>query len=58
MLIPETALRYRGDAIYVDTVVRQSDVRVEPRDVRIGIIDGARVQVLEGLEPGEEVVIR
>jgi HlyD family secretion protein len=58
VVIPETALRYRGDSIYVDTVVRQSEVRVEPRDVRIGIVDGARVQVLEGLEPGEEVVVR
>jgi HlyD family secretion protein len=58
VVIPETALRYRGDAIYVDTVVQQSELRIESRDVRIGIIDGARVQVLEGLEPGEEVVIR
>ncbi len=58
VVIPETALRYRGDAIYVDTVLRQSEVRVEPRDVQIGIVDGARVQVLEGLEPGEEVVVR
>jgi HlyD family secretion protein len=58
VVIPETALRYRGDAIYVDTIVRQSEARIEPRDVRIGIVDGARVQVLEGLEPGEEVVVR
>jgi HlyD family secretion protein len=58
LVVPETALRYRGDEIQVDTVVRESRARVEPATVRIGIVDGARVQILEGLEPGAEVVIR
>ena len=58
IVIPETALRYRGETIYVDRVVRESEARIEARDVRIGIVDGTRVQILEGLEPGDEVVTR
>ena len=58
LVIPETALRYRGDEIYVDTVVHASEPRIEARTIRMGIVDGARVQVLEGLEAGDELVIR
>ncbi len=58
IVIPETALRYRGETIYVDRVVRESEARIEARAVRIGIVDGTRVQILEGLEPGDEVVTR
>ena len=58
LVIPETALRYRGEQIYVDTVVRSSEVRLEPRDIAIGIVDGTRVQVTSGLEPGDEVALQ
>jgi HlyD family secretion protein len=58
LVVPETALRYRGETVYVDRVVRASEARVESRDVRIGIVDGTRVQILEGLEPGDEVQTR
>jgi RND family efflux transporter MFP subunit len=55
VLIPETALRYRGDQVYVE--MPNGDGQPAERDIRIGIVDGARVQVLEGLEPGDEVVL-
>ncbi len=55
LVIPETALRYRGEQIYVETLVRNSSARVETKDVEIGIVDGNRVQVLSGLEEGEVV---
>ena len=55
LVIPETALRYRGDQIYVDRVNRNGVQRVDPRDIEIGIVDGTRVQVLNGLDEGEEV---
>ena len=29
LVIPETALRYQGDRIYVNRVVRESDPRIE-----------------------------
>jgi multidrug efflux pump subunit AcrA (membrane-fusion protein) len=55
LFVPESALRYRGEQIYVEAVVRTSGPRVEPRDVEIGIVDGSRVQVLAGLAEGDEV---
>ena len=56
LVIPETALHYRGDEIYVET----SNGTGEParRDVEIGIVDGSRVQVLRGLEAGEIVYLQ
>ena len=58
LVIPETALRYRGEQIYVDTVIRSSGATLEPRDITIGIVDGTSVQVTSGLEEGAEVVVR
>ena len=55
LVIPETALRYRGEQIYVEKVVRTSEARIESADVSIGIVDGAKVQVLSGIEAGTEV---
>jgi HlyD family secretion protein len=55
LTIPETALRYGGDAIHVDTVVEASAPRIESKDVEIGIVDGSTVQVLSGLAEGEVV---
>jgi HlyD family secretion protein len=55
LVIPETALRYRGDQIYVDWVNRNGAQQVDSRDIEIGIVDGTRVQVLNGLDEGEEV---
>jgi HlyD family secretion protein len=57
LVVPETALRYRGDAIEVD-VLDGDGRRVEARRVTIGIVDGARVQVLTGVEPGERVLLQ
>jgi HlyD family secretion protein len=55
LVIPETALRYRRDRIYVDRVNRNGSPEMEARSIEIGIVDGSRVQVLSGLEEGEEV---
>jgi len=58
LVVPETALRYRGDQIYVDTVVRSSSAVSEPKDIEVGIVDGSLVQVLSGLAEGEEVLLK
>jgi HlyD family secretion protein len=58
LVIPETALRYRGEQIYVETRVQNSSSRVETKDVEIGIVDGARVQVLSGLDEGDVVQLQ
>ncbi len=55
LVVPETALRYRGEQIFVETVARSSAPRVEERPVEIGVVDGSRVQVLAGLAEGDEV---
>jgi HlyD family secretion protein len=55
LVIPETALRYRGEQIYVETVAPESRPPIASRDIEIGIVDGTKVQVLRGLEVGEEV---
>jgi multidrug efflux pump subunit AcrA (membrane-fusion protein) len=58
LVVPATALRYEGDKTYVETVVRESDPRLVRADVEIGILDGARVQVLSGLAEGTEVLLK
>jgi RND family efflux transporter MFP subunit len=56
LLLPEAALRYRGEQVYVEA--KNGDGLFAPRDVTIGIVDGSRVQVAEGLGEGDEVVLR
>jgi HlyD family secretion protein len=56
LLVPETALRYRGEQVYVDA--RNGEAGFVPRDVTIGIVDGGRVQVAAGLAEGDEVALR
>ena len=58
LVVPETALRYRGEQIYVDTVVRSSSATAVPKDVEVGIVDGSRVQLLSGIQEGEEVLLK
>ena len=49
LVIPETALRYRGEEIYVETVLRESEPRVVEKTVEIGIVDGL-VRLSVGIE--------
>ncbi len=52
LVVPETALRYRGKETFVE---RANGESVEERVVKTGVIDGARVQILDGLAVGDEV---
>ena len=52
LVVPETALRYRDKDVYVELPKGKA---FDERPVKIGIVDGARVQVLEGLSEGDEV---
>jgi HlyD family secretion protein len=54
LVVPETSLRYRGEAIQVDVAGAGG---AEARDVRIGIVEGERVQIVSGLEAGERVTL-
>jgi HlyD family secretion protein len=53
--VPETALAYRGEQVLLR--FPNGDGETEERPVKIGIVDGSRVQVLEGLASGEAVVL-
>jgi HlyD family secretion protein len=52
LVVPETALRYRDREIYVE--VPDGDAMRE-QTIRIGVVDGDRVQVTEGLAVGDQV---
>ncbi len=52
--IPETALQYEGEHAYVETAGAGGG----RRDVTIGIVDGNRVQVVSGLDAGQEVRLK
>lgn len=54
LLVPETALHYRGDQVYVRT---PDGTGFDDRPVQVGIVDGSRVQVLEAVAEGDAVVI-
>jgi len=58
LTVPETALRYGGEGISV-SVIPNGDARAaESRPVKIGIVDGSRVQILEGVAEGDEVLLQ
>jgi len=54
-LIPGEALAWRGDAVYVAKL--DADSRVRLVRIQPGEDDGRRVQVLSGLQGGEQVVL-
>jgi HlyD family secretion protein len=56
LVMPETALRYRGEQTYVEA--QNGEGAFSPVDVRVGIVDGARVEVAEGLQEGDVVALR
>jgi HlyD family secretion protein len=60
LVIPETALRYASNRIYVRTVTVDGDdpPEIVEKNVSIGIVDDALVQILSGLEPGEVVQLQ
>jgi HlyD family secretion protein len=56
--VPETALRYEGERIYVETVAGGAEDGVGRSDVELGVVDGDKVQILSGLEPGQKVLLQ
>jgi HlyD family secretion protein len=58
LVVPETALIFEGGDVLVERVVRASSPKLERRQVEVGLVSGPRVQVLKGLEAGDEVRLR
>jgi len=56
LVVPETALLYDGSEVAVEAV--RNGGPPERKKIRIGIIEGSRVQVLEGLDAGERVRLK
>ncbi len=56
IVVPDSAVMDTGtrQVVFVET----APGRLEPRQVRIGIRGGGQAQVVEGLAPGERVVVR
>jgi HlyD family secretion protein len=58
LVVPETALRYRGAEVQVDVVPGEGGAAPEPRTVQIGIVEGARVQLISGVAAGDRVLLQ
>lgn len=58
LVVPETALHYEGDALYVERVLSRDPPRTERVRVQPGILEDARVQIRSGLEADQEVLLR
>lgn len=54
LVVPEEAVLYAGERSFV--FVDLGEGKLRPREVKIGIRSGDWLEVLEGLEPGDEVV--
>jgi len=54
--IPSRAIIYTGDEPRI--WVARDDRTLEVRKIRLGLTDGDRVQVLDGLKIGERVVVK
>ncbi|WP_394247025.1 efflux RND transporter periplasmic adaptor subunit [Vibrio profundi] len=58
VLIPEHTLRFEGDTSYVLVPNDMSTNGVERRLVTVGLSDGVNIEILSGLEPGNQIVDR
>ena len=58
LTIPETALAYDHDRVFVDVVERASRPHLARRQVRTGIVSGDRVEIVDGLAEGEQVKLQ
>lgn len=58
LIVPEAALLYKGNDIVVEVVTRASAAHPVQRPVRIGISNGDRVEIVNGLAEGDEVKLQ
>jgi HlyD family secretion protein len=56
--VPDTALRYGPEGVHVLRVDGTDGAAPATRAVQIGIVDGARVEIREGLAEGDAVVLQ
>jgi HlyD family secretion protein len=58
LLLPEAALLYKGNDIFVEVVAHASNQHLLQRPVRLGISNHNRVEILDGLAEGEVVKLQ
>src|SRR5215470_9860725 len=58
LIVPEAALLYDGDKVLVERVERASRPHLVRRTVRTGIFNADRVEIVEGLDEGDEVKLQ
>jgi HlyD family secretion protein len=58
LVVPETALVFEGNDVFVDRIVRAGAPKLDRRKVQVGIVAGERVQITSGLDAGDEVRLR
>jgi len=56
LIIPERLVRFQEDKTFVE--VQNENGEAERREIKVGLSDGINVEVLEGLEEGDEVIER
>ena len=58
LVVPESALLYDGDRIYVERRVPGDEARFEQATVKVGVLEAGRAQVLDGLAADDEVRLK
>ncbi|MEW6270261.1 MAG: efflux RND transporter periplasmic adaptor subunit [Thermodesulfobacteriota bacterium] len=58
LVVPETALLYDRERIYVERRVTGDEARFEEATIRVGVLEAGRAQVLEGVAAGDEVRLK
>lgn len=58
LVVPETALLYDGDRIYVERRIAGDDAAFEQATIQVGVLEAGRAQVLDGLAEGDEVKLK
>jgi HlyD family secretion protein len=58
LLVPETALLYEGDRIYVERKVGGVEPEFEQATIRVGILESGRAQVVDGITADDEVRLK
>jgi HlyD family secretion protein len=58
LVVPETALLYDGDRIYVERRTTGDDSAFAQATIAVGVLEAGRAQVLDGLAEGDEVKLK
>jgi HlyD family secretion protein len=58
LVVPETALLYDGDRVYVERRAPGDDGAFAQATIAVGVLEAGRAQVLDGLAEGDEVRLK